>query len=114
MNEQKFNEILSDKQFVSRLMELDNPKEMQEALGEKGLDLSESEIGIFLNDMKAVPVDGQEELSEDELEHVAGGISSAMKEMLTQVYRKQYETLMSKFGQTPTEEGFAAFLKMKM
>ncbi len=111
MNEQKFNEMLSDKQFVSRLMELDNPKEMQEALREKGLDLSESEIGIFLNDMKAVPVDGQEELSEDELEHVAGG---TMDDTRIQYYRRQYEGLMSMVGGTPTEAGFADFLKIMM
>ena len=70
MNEEKIREVFSDEKFVKSLMELETPEEVQKALAEKDIDLSVEDIKKIA-ELLQKKADG--ELSDDELESVAGG-----------------------------------------
>jgi hypothetical protein len=73
MSEQEIKDIFSDEAYVSSLLALETPEEVQASLAEKGLDLSETEITTILDSIQTyAQSDG--ELSEDALETVTGGI----------------------------------------
>ena len=71
MDEAKIKEVFSDEAFVNSLMELENVEDVQKALSEKGLDFSPEEIEAIRKGL----VGEDEELGEDDLENVAGGVS---------------------------------------
>ena len=75
MNEKQVKEVFSDETFVKSLLELETPTEVQAALQEKGIDMTESEI-ISLRDeivKQAQKISEGGELSADQLDDVAGG-----------------------------------------
>ncbi len=69
MEEEKIRELFSDETFVSSLLELETPEEVQKALAEKGVDLTIDEICTVQKSL--MQSDG--ELSEEDLENVSGG-----------------------------------------
>jgi lactobin A/cerein 7B family class IIb bacteriocin len=81
--QEKFQEALSDEAFANKLFQMENPEDVQEALEEKGIELTLDEIrqigelsekirnGEVSQEQVQSMADG--ELSEDELEEVAGG-----------------------------------------
>ena len=69
MNEEKIKEVFSDKDFVGSLLELETAEEVQSAISKKGIDLSISDIEV----LRAQLANSGEELSEEDLENVAGG-----------------------------------------
>ena len=71
MNEQIIKEIFSDEIFVKSLLNLETAEEVQAALTEKEIELTVDEI----NALKIMLSKGGEELSEDDLENVSGGIA---------------------------------------
>ncbi len=71
MNEQQIKELFSDEAFVSSIMEMENPEDVQKALSAKGLELSLAEIKAIQEALSS----NEGELSEDELEDVAGGVA---------------------------------------
>lgn len=73
MNEQQIKEIFSDESFVNSILEMETPQDVQKALSEKGLDLSLEEINTIQNTL--INNDNEGELSEDDLENVAGGVA---------------------------------------
>lgn len=73
MNEQQIKEIFSDEAFVNSILEMETPQDVQKALSEKGLDLSLEEINTIKNTL--INNDNEGELSEDDLENVAGGVA---------------------------------------
>ena len=75
MDEKLAKEIFSDKEFVKSLLLMETPKEVQSALKEKGLELTVEDI---LQIREMCNRADAEELSEDELENVAGGICPAV------------------------------------
>ena len=72
MNEALINEIFSDEAFLKSLSEMETAEEVQAALKEKGLDLS---IDDILKIQKTLTSQENGELSEDEMENVAGGFA---------------------------------------
>ena len=72
MNEALIKEIFSDEAFLKSLSEMENAEEVQAALKEKGLDLS---IDDILKIQKTLTSQENGELSEDEMENVAGGFA---------------------------------------
>lgn len=72
MNE-KINELFQDKAFVEKLLSLENDTDVQALMKENGVELSLQEINSI---KKAVEsrIGNDEELSEDDLENVAGGV----------------------------------------
>ena len=71
MNEELLKEVLSDEAFAKSLIEMETPEDVQTALKEKGVDLSIEDIKAIQN-LLVNQEDG--ELSEDDLENVAGGV----------------------------------------
>ena len=88
MNMEKIKEVFSDEAFVKNLFELESAGEVQAALKEKGIEFSEEEIisiRDFLLKVEKGDITKEQlekwtvqledgELSEEELENVAGGI----------------------------------------
>ena len=89
MNIEKMKEVFSDEAFVKGLFELESAAEVQAALKEKGIEFSEEEIisiRDFLLKVEKGDITKEQlekwtvqledgELSEEELEIVAGGIA---------------------------------------
>ena len=78
MNEERIKEIFSDKEFVKELFSKETPEEAQALLAEKDIDLTVAEI-IKFGEVVAQKLQQAEEtgenveLTEEELEDVAGG-----------------------------------------
>lgn len=75
MNEELLKEVLSDADFAKSLIEMDTPEAVQSALKEKGIDLSLEDITAIQN---ILTNQSEGELSEDDLENVAGGSLTIM------------------------------------
>ena len=81
MNEERIKEVFSDEAFVKSLFELDSAAEVQAALKEKGVELTEEEI-LSVRDLLCKVESGEisaeqlesGELPEELLEQVAGGV----------------------------------------
>ena len=71
MNEALIKEVFSDKDFVESLLGLETAEDVRAALKEKDLDLSIEDIE---NIRKTLTAQEGSELSEDEMENVAGGV----------------------------------------
>ena len=79
MNENHVKEVFSDQAFVKSLLEMETTTEVQSALKEKNIDVTEDEI-ITLRDKiikLAERTQNGEELSPEELDEAAGGVVSA-------------------------------------
>ena len=69
-NEELLKQALADKGFAESLINMETPEEVQAALKDKGISLSLEDISM----VQQILENGTEgELSEDELENVAGG-----------------------------------------
>jgi lactobin A/cerein 7B family class IIb bacteriocin len=84
MNEQRMKEIFSDEAFVKELFAMETPAQVQAALKEKGIDITETEV-IRAKDLineriqsGAAPERVSEELSLEQLDDVAGGALPAL------------------------------------
>jgi len=79
----QLKEVLSDEKFVDELVNLETIDEVKEKLKEKNVDLTTEQIET----LKAKLVNRQEgELSEDDLEDVAGGLLDEIVECFTSVF----------------------------
>lgn len=72
MNEALIKEVFSDEAFVNSLANLDTAEEVQAALKEKNVDLS---IDDIVKIQKTLASQESGELSEDDMENVAGGFA---------------------------------------
>ncbi len=70
MNEQQIRELFSNEEFVQEILALETPEEVVAALQEKDVDVTEEEV-IKISDILAN--NNVEELTEEDLEQVAGG-----------------------------------------
>ena len=90
MNMEKMKEVFSEEAFVKALFEMESVAEMQEALNNKGIQMSDEEITAlrtFFAKVKSGEISREQlaqwsqlaengELSEEMLEQVAGGLAS--------------------------------------
>ncbi len=70
MNEQKIKELFSDEQFVKELFALETPEEVQAVLVDNDIEISVEDI-LKIKELLTKKESG--ELSDEELEQVAGG-----------------------------------------
>jgi len=77
MNEERIKEIFSDKEFVTELISLETPTDIQALLKTKGIDLDIDQIekAKALVAKKLALAEAGEELSDDDLDEVSGGIA---------------------------------------
>lgn len=78
----QLREVFSDENFVKELVALETPEEVQARLKEKNVDLSMEQIEM-LREKLGKQQDG--ELSEDDLEEVAGGLVEEVLNCITAV-----------------------------
>ena len=72
--EMKIGEAFADKSFVERLSAAETPKEAQELLSAKGIELRLDDVRRLPDELERMRGNG-DELTEDELEDVAGGMT---------------------------------------
>ena len=77
MNEERIKEVFADEEFVKELFSKETPEEAQALLAEKDIDFSVEEL-VKLKDIITAKLQAAEngeaaELTEEELEDVAGG-----------------------------------------
>jgi len=77
MNEERIKEIFSDREFVTELISLETPTDIQALLKTKGIDLDIDQIekAKALVAKKLALADAGEELNDDDLDEVSGGIA---------------------------------------
>lgn len=77
MDEQKIAELFSKESFIQAMMQADSPEKLQKLFSENGLEFSPAEIASI---KKALEADsGEGDLTDDDLESVAGGTSLSSK-----------------------------------
>ena len=79
MDEMRIKEIFSDEAFVKRLLDQEEPEQIQAVLKEKGIELNFEEIE-YMKSMVEKMLSGEadpEELSDDDLNDVSGGAVGA-------------------------------------
>ena len=78
MNEERIKEVFSDEAFVKELLSRETPEEAQELLAEKDIDVSIEELvklkDLIIAKLQAAESGESAELTEEELEDVAGGV----------------------------------------
>ena len=76
MIEERIKEVFSDEEFVKELFSKETPEEAQELLADKGIELSIDEIckvrEMLINKLSSMQ--SGEELTDDDLEGVSGGV----------------------------------------
>ncbi|MDY2700265.1 MAG: Nif11-like leader peptide family natural product precursor [Lachnospiraceae bacterium] len=78
MSIERMDEVFKDDKFVETLLAMETPEEMQNALAEKGVEVSLEEVVQAKNLVSQYQAG---ELTEEELENVAGGMSGGAKAM---------------------------------
>ena len=75
MNEERIREVFSDKEFLTELISMEIPEEIQAALAEKNIDFTIDEICTIkkLVELGLEKAESGEELNEEELSEIAGG-----------------------------------------
>jgi predicted ribosomally synthesized peptide with nif11-like leader len=70
----KLKEIFADKEFVEEVLAMETAEEVQAAIKEKGVELTLEEIDQTREQLVKIAENG-EEVSDEELEQVAGGFA---------------------------------------
>ena len=77
MNEERIKEVFADEEFVKELFSKETPEEAKALLEEKGIDISIEELvklkDIIIAKLQAVENGESAELTEADLENIAGG-----------------------------------------
>lgn len=77
MDTERIKELFADESFVKQLMEQEEPEQVQALLLERDVDLTIEQI-VQIREMIEKQLNGEinlEELSEEELENVSGGLT---------------------------------------
>lgn len=91
---EKLKEYLSDENNAKALLALETTAEVQKKLAENGIDISEADIER-IKALAAKREDG--ELSEEDLENVAGGIVDEILELITSFFNLVTEISRSRW-----------------
>lgn len=70
---EKMYELLKDRAFVEQMKNMESPEELQAALANRGVELSDDEMTELIHECKNLADEMSDELSEDQLERVVGG-----------------------------------------
>ena len=74
MDTEKFKALLSDKEFVKKIVEMQTPEEVQVAFKEQGVEISIDEIGALGALINESLKKGNQPLTDQDLEGIAGGL----------------------------------------
>lgn len=70
----KASELLLEKTFLEKLKKAENHADVQKLYAENGVELSEEDIELMVQESGDLHAETDEELNADQLENVAGGI----------------------------------------
>ncbi|MDD3852446.1 MAG: Nif11-like leader peptide family RiPP precursor [Syntrophomonadaceae bacterium] len=70
--------IEADKSLGEKLFSKENPQDVQQLLKEQGIEFSLDEIEVLKNALVKISEKGSDELSDEDLENVAGGSLTVM------------------------------------
>ena len=96
MNEERIKEIFSDEAFVIELLSLEKPEDAQALLKTKGIELDLDQIckmGEMLNKKLNAMAAEEGEISEDDLEDVAGGWFAIVMPIITTIATCIYKSV---------------------
>ena len=80
MNNEKIKALLTNKEFVSKFQVVEDAKELEQLIKEYAPDMSEEEMAAFV--FSATESQKDDELFEEDLEAVSGGIFTALGKIL--------------------------------
>ena len=69
--QEKLNALLEDEAFLNKMLNAENPEQVSALFAENGITMSAKEVEILRSRLENTDND---ELSEDQLENVAGGV----------------------------------------
>ena len=96
MDKERIKEIFSDKEFVTELISLETPTDIQALLKTKGIDLELDQVrkmGEIINkQLNAVAIE-EGEISEEDLEDVSGGWFAIVMPIITTVATCIYKSI---------------------
>jgi hypothetical protein len=101
MDKERIKEIFSDKEFVTELLSLENPEDVQNLLKTKGIEADLDQIcklGEILDKKLNVMTIEDGEISEEELEDVAGGWFAIVMPIITTVIGSVIKSVRWKTG----------------
>ena len=96
MDKERIKEIFSDEEFVVELLGLENPEDAQALLKTKGIDLELDQVrkmGEIINKQLNAVTTEEGEISEEELEDVAGGWFAIVMPIITTVATCIYKSI---------------------
>lgn len=101
MDKERIKEIFSDKEFVTELLSLENPEDVQNLLKTKGIEADLDQIcklGEILDKKLNAMTMEDGEISEEELEDVAGGWFAIVMPIITTVVGSVIKSVRWKTG----------------
>ncbi len=80
-NKEKFEKLLRDEEFVTKLLEMQTREEVQEEFKKQGIDVSLEEVGELGSIINYMIKEEKTQLSEDDLMKIVGGGASPMADL---------------------------------
>ena len=77
-NKEKFKELMQDEEFVTKLLELQTPEEVQEEFKKEDIDISVEEVEQLGSIINYMIKEGKNQLTEDDLGKISGGATTGI------------------------------------
>lgn len=78
-NQEKFKDLMQNEEFITSLLEMQTPEEVQEEFQKQGVEMSLEEVEQLGSTINYMIKEEKTELTEDDLAKIGGGISAENK-----------------------------------
>ena len=83
METEKITEAVKDEEFAKSIIDMKSPEEVKKAFAKKEVEISLNEAQVIISTIEKMVSKGSTELSEEDLEEIAGGRSASITERLS-------------------------------
>ncbi len=83
MKIEKITEVVKDEEFAKSIIDMKSPEEVKEAFAKKEVEISLDEAQVIISTIERMVKKGSVELSEKDLEEIAGGRTPSISERLS-------------------------------
>lgn len=83
METEKITEAVKDEEFAKSIIDMKSPEEVKKAFAKKEVEISLDEAQVIISTIEKMVNKGSTELSEKDLEEIAGGRSASIVEKLS-------------------------------
>lgn len=83
METEKITEAVKDEEFAKSIIDMKSPEEVKKAFAKKEVEISLDEAQVIISTIEKMVNKGSTELSEKDLEEIAGGRSASIAERLS-------------------------------